>query len=278
MLEEIIFGPAERLKFGHPRTSQYRCTDGQAAAALTTLADCPWVCYFSSLLNPNEAILLVPGLASRHDPDRPNWLTGTRTAELISKALMRCFLAIDLPSALKDAICSATIGARRALGPDIVRWIPPQNIHLTLKFLGDTAATSLEHIRSALEAEVPHFKHFNLGLNGLGAFPNAKRPRVLWIGLEAPAALISLQHELDMATSRLGYASEERGFSPHLTIGRVRPNVSTAGVLSIRQVLEGAPVGWLGTLPVGAVHLYKSELLPAGSVYTRLHTVQMPAG
>ena len=192
--------------------------------------------------------------------------------------LIRCFLAVELPSVLQEAIRSATEEARRALGPEIVRWIPVQNIHLTLKFLGDTAPSSLEHIQAALEAEVPQFKPFSVELQGLGAFPSAKRARVLWIGLVAPATLDSLQRALDAATNRLGYVSEDRAFSPHLTIGRVRQNVSTTGLQAIREFLEAARVGRLGTLRVEAVHLYKSELLPAGSVYTRLYTARMPGG
>ncbi len=189
--------------------------------------------------------------------------------------LVRCFLAVELPGSLQDAIDAATENARRPLGPRLVRWIPARNIHLTLKFLGDTAPTSLVQIEAAVQAEVPQYKPFRVELRGLGAFPNVRRARVLWIGMQAPAALASLQHELDVATSRLGYESEEREFSPHLTIGRVRAGVSAADLHTIREVLEGTSIGRIGTLPVEAVHLYKSELLESGSVYSRLCTVQL---
>lgn len=189
--------------------------------------------------------------------------------------LVRCFLAVELPGSLQDAVGAATENARRPLGPRIVRWIPTRNIHLTLKFLGDTAPSSLGQIEAALQAEVPQYKPFSVELRGLGAFPNVRRARVLWIAMEAPAALASLQHELDVATSRLGYETEERKFSPHLTIGRVRQGVSAADLQTIREVLEGTSIGRIGTLPVEAVHLYKSELLESGSVYSRLRTVQM---
>jgi RNA 2',3'-cyclic 3'-phosphodiesterase len=192
--------------------------------------------------------------------------------------MLRCFIAVELPVGVQQAIRSASAEARSALGPETVRWVPEQNIHLTLKFLGDTAPTSLEPIEAALRAEVPQYRAFNVELQGLGAFPSVKRARVLWIGLEAPSTLASLQHALDAATTRLGYVSEERGFSPHLTIGRVRQNASTAELQRIRDVLEETAIGAIGTLRVEAIHLYKSELSPTGSVYSQLCTVYLSSG
>jgi 2'-5' RNA ligase len=190
--------------------------------------------------------------------------------------MLRCFIAVELPSELQQAIRSASAEVRGALDlKRAVRWIPEQNIHLTLKFLGDTAPSSLEPIESAMRAEVPQYTVFSLELQGLGAFPSVKHARVLWIGLEAPSILASLQHALDAATSRLGYPSEERAFSPHLTIGRVRQDASSAELQRIRDALERQAVGRIGTLRVEAVHLYKSEILPAGPIYTQLCTVPL---
>jgi 2'-5' RNA ligase len=189
--------------------------------------------------------------------------------------MMRCFLAVELPPLLQEAIRAATLEIRHDLGAEIVKWIPVPNIHLTLKFLGDTAPTSLSQIEAALQAEVPQYRPFDVELHGIGAFPGPKRARVLWIGLDAPAALASLQRELDVATRRLGYGSEERGFSPHLTIGRVRQNASSVDLQKIRDALESTQVGRIGTLPIEAVHLYKSELFPSGSVYSQLTTVRL---
>lgn len=192
--------------------------------------------------------------------------------------MLRCFLALELPASVQQAIRGATSQTRRALGADVVRWIPEPNIHLTLKFLGETAPSSVEQIGAALQSEVPQYKHFVVELRGMGAFPSVKRARVLWIGLQAPPALASLQHELDVATSRLGYVSEEREFSPHLTIGRVRQNASSSDLQRIREVLEANPIDYLAAFTVDAVHLYASELLPTGSVYSKLRTVDLSGG
>ncbi|MFH1184451.1 MAG: RNA 2',3'-cyclic phosphodiesterase [Chloroflexota bacterium] len=189
--------------------------------------------------------------------------------------MLRCFLAVELPLSLQEAIEAATAVPRAKLGSDLVRWVSSRNVHLTLKFLGDTTPSSIELIGAALTAEVSQYRPFDVVAKGFGAFPSNRKPRVLWVGLTAPPALSSLQHELDVATARLGYGSEERDFSPHLTIGRVRQNVPTAGLQKIRDELEQTAIGELGTLTVEAVHLFKSELQPSGSVYTRLFTVAL---
>jgi 2'-5' RNA ligase len=190
-------------------------------------------------------------------------------------SLLRCFLAVELPPSLQDAIGAATEDPRRRLGSDLIRWVPARNVHLTLKFLGDTAPSAIGLIKAALRAEVPQYQPFDALVHGFGAFPSNRKPRVLWVGLTAPPVLASLQHELDVATARLGYSSEERGFSPHLTIGRVRQNISTSGLQKIRDELEQTSIGELGSLRVEAVHLFKSELQPAGSVYSKLFSAPL---
>jgi 2'-5' RNA ligase len=117
-----------------------------------------------------------------------------------------------------------------------------------------------------------------MSVGGLGAFPTACRARVIWIGLEAPAGLAALQHGVEAAAARLGYGSEERPFSPHLTIGRVGQNVSTADLQRIRTALEATTVGALGTIRVDAIYIFKSDLQPGGAVYTHLYSLPMKPG
>jgi 2'-5' RNA ligase len=114
-------------------------------------------------------------------------------------------------------------------------------------------------------------------VEGIGSFPNSRRPRVIWVGLHAPAALESLQRGIESASARLGYTPEEKGFSPHLTIGRVKQNLSALEIQHIRAGLEEIKIGLLGTVHVDAAHLFKSDLQPAGSVYTRLFSARCGA-
>ena len=189
--------------------------------------------------------------------------------------LLRCFLAVEVPPTIQDAIETATQSSRAKLGTPLMRWVSPRNVHLTLKFLGDTAPSSVDQIAAALMAEVRQYKPFVVQVGGFGAFPSNRKPRVIWVGISAPPILASLQHELDVATARLGYGSEERGFSPHLTIGRVRQNLAAADTQRIRDELEHTVVGELGWFSVDAVHLFRSELQSSGSVYNKLFTAPL---
>jgi len=191
--------------------------------------------------------------------------------------LLRAFLASELPAQIQDAIHQSTAGLRQALGDDLVRWVPARNVHLTLKFLGDISPSSVDLIQQMLLAEASQFPAFEMQVEGLGCYPNPRRARVLWVGLKAPPELASLQRAVEAAAARLGYESEERGFSPHLTIGRVRQNASAADLQKVRGALEATQVPALGTVRVDAIHLFKSELHPQGSIYTRLFSAPLRA-
>ena len=189
--------------------------------------------------------------------------------------LLRAFIAIEIPPSIQKEIFAQTESLRKALGTALVRWVPTENLHLTLKFIGDVSPANVDLLAQALTAEAATCAPFPMQVSGLGSFPNPKRARVLWVGLHAPAALESLQRGIDSATARLGYPSEERPFSPHLTIGRVKQQVSATDQQVIRAALERTTIGDLGTAEITSVHLFKSDLKPGGSVYTRLFSAPL---
>jgi len=190
--------------------------------------------------------------------------------------LLRAFLASEIPPPLQDEIQAATVDLRQRLGDELIRWVPPRNIHLTLKFLGDISPLNLDLLKQMLIAEAAQHAAFEIEIAGLGSYPTPRRPRVLWVGVHAPPALLSLQRAVETAAARLGYGSpEERAFSPHLTIGRVRQNISAADLQKVRLALGETKVGILGRARVEAIHLFKSELNPSGSVYTRLFSAPL---
>jgi len=189
-------------------------------------------------------------------------------------SLLRAFIAVELPLEIRQTVCNTTSKLRNEIGA-LVRWVPIENMHLTLKFLGDVSPPNVELLSQMLRAEMDLFNCFDLRLNGLGSFPNLKRPRVIYIGIQAPAGLEALQRGIESASRRLGYGSEERGFSPHLTIGRVKQNVTATEQQTIRRALEGTKIDALGTARVNSVELFKSDLRPTGSVYTRLYSARL---
>lgn len=190
-------------------------------------------------------------------------------------SLLRAFIAIELPQHLQDAIEKQTARLRQTLGSDIIRWVPIQNMHLTLKFLGDISTSHVDFLKQLLAREANSHPQFDLQLSGLGSFPNSRRPRVLWAGLHTPADLISLQKSIEAGTTRLGYEQEEHDFSPHLTLGRVRQNIDQTDMQKVRTTMDTIQLGNIGTARVDSIHLFKSDRQPSGSIYTKLFSAPL---
>ena len=189
--------------------------------------------------------------------------------------LLRAFVAVEIHPEIHSAMDSELAPLREMLNSSLVRWTPTAKIHLTLKFLGDISQKNLEMLTQILKPEVGKHEPFEMEIKGLGSFPNARQPRVIWIGIQAPSGLLSLQRGIEAAATTLGYPGDKRLFSPHLTIGRVKKNVNSAQVQKIREALDQTKLGVLGTAHVTEVHLFKSDLKPSGSVYTKLFSVPL---
>ncbi len=192
-------------------------------------------------------------------------------------SVIRAFIAIELPLEIHKQLDQVISQLKERLGETAVRWVPAENIHLTLKFLGDVSEANIEMLKKILQGEAAGCDQFELSVGGLGAFPNTHSPRVVWVGVEAPTDLSSLQRAIEAATERLGYMKEERPFSPHLTLGRVSRNVSPREAHSIGEVLDSTKVGVLGASHIEMVHLFKSDLRPSGSIYTKLYSASLKA-
>ncbi len=189
--------------------------------------------------------------------------------------LLRAFIAIELPQSLQDAIGKQTVRLRQTLGDNLIRWVPTQNMHLTLKFIGNIANTHLDFLKQLLIRTAESHPQFDMQIGGIGSYPNSKRPRILWAGIYAPTVLASLQRNIEAGTSRLGYEKEVHPFSPHLTIGRVRQNIDTADLTKIRNGLDSIQIGNIGSAQIDSIHLYQSELHSSGSVYTKLFSAPL---
>lgn len=186
---------------------------------------------------------------------------------------LRAFIAIDLPKSIQDSIENQTSRLRQGVGNGLVRWVPPVNMHLTLKFIGSISTSHVDFLKQMLTQAAESHSPFDLQIGGIGSFPNSKRPRVIWVGIHAPADLAALQKNIEAGAARLGYEKEERSFSPHLTLGRVRSDIAPADLQKIRSTLDNFQLGSIGSARIDAVHLYKSDLHSDGSVYTKLFSV-----
>jgi RNA 2',3'-cyclic 3'-phosphodiesterase len=193
-------------------------------------------------------------------------------------SVMRAFIAVSLSPEIYQQLDQVLAGLKSKLPGGFVRWVPAKNIHLTLKFLGDVSISSQEMLTEALLGEVSRHPAFDISVGELGVFPSLRRPHVVWVGIEAPPELAALQRGVEAEMARLGYAPEERAFSPHLTLGRVTRNASPEEIRQISDILGKSKVGFLGACRVQSVHLYRSDLQPGGSVYTRLFTANLAAG
>lgn len=186
-----------------------------------------------------------------------------------SEKTIRAFVAIDLPDEVKAALHEVGTMLARSVPRRAVRWVKPSLLHLTVRFLGDTVVSRLPAIAAALDETAGQHPSLVLTLSELGCFPNRKRPRVIWAGVEGDvAAAKALKAAVDEALVPLGWDVEDRPFRTHITLGRVKDR-SGARDLDWSTPLPGL------TFPVTAVHLIESELTPDGPIYTIRHTSKL---
>ena len=184
---------------------------------------------------------------------------------------MRLFVALEIPAAVRDNL--ATLIEELRNSEPKARWVRPENLHVTLKFLGETPSEKLEAIQNALSA-VRSEQAVRLDFRGLGFFPNEKRPRVLWAGMDALPNVQSLAASIEQALEKLGFPREDREFTPHLTIARF----SSPGVTEkLRAAIQQNMGRESGSVRTNEFHLIESKLKPSGAEYTRLGTFSFAA-
>lgn len=193
------------------------------------------------------------------------------------KSVVRSFIAIALSDDIQTKLSQISNELQDRLKGVPVRWVPVANMHLTLKFLGDVSIANLEILKTVLEKEVSGHSPFEISVGELGAFPNMRRPRVIWINIQAPGELNAVQYGIETQLARLGYPAEERPFHPHLTLGRVNRTASTQDLQKICDVFSKYKVGFLGATRILTIDLYKSDLQPSGALYTCLFRAALKA-
>ncbi|MGQ9628137.1 MAG: RNA 2',3'-cyclic phosphodiesterase [Anaerolineae bacterium] len=189
---------------------------------------------------------------------------------------IRTFIAIELSQEIRAGLAEIQERLKAQAPPEAVRWVQPESIHLTLKFLGEVPAVKMESIRQALERAVGSVAPFSLSCGGLGCFPNPKRPRVIWVGVEEKTGRLSwMQQAVEAALSPLGYRPEARPFHPHLTLGRVQSRVGAADLRRMSELMASVKVGHIGEMEARYISLMRSDLHPEGAIYTQLAQVNL---
>ena len=179
---------------------------------------------------------------------------------------MRLFIAIEIPPEIR-ATFAAHLKEFHAIAPQL-KWVRAENLHVTLKFLGETEnakLSALQNVLSTVHSDQP----VNLEFRGLGFFPNEKRPKVFWAGMGSSPNLKTLAADIDAATHRLGFPLEQHLFTPHLTLARF----SAPGVPpKLLQAMQEKNTQTFGSLQTREIRLIESKLKPTGAEYTTVQT------
>ena len=183
---------------------------------------------------------------------------------------LRTFIAAELSVPVREVITELIAKLSPCWPQGKVRWSKPENLHLTLRFLGATPQPQISPVSDALQVLCSKRRPISLILKGLGAFPDIRRPNVIWVGLQQEtAALIDLQRQIESTVYDLGWTAERRPFRPHLTIGR------------LRQTTRSQDTSWVDTevpeisYSVNTVSLIESQLAPRGAIYQTLYQAQL---
>ena len=187
---------------------------------------------------------------------------------------IRAFIAIELPDDIREGL-GRLITQLNSNQPD-VKWVEPTGIHLTLKFLGYVASNRIAEITEAIADAATGIPPFTLEIKGLGAFPNLNRVRVVWVGIEGKTDnLLQLQKRLDENLDILGFPPEQREFTPHLTLARVRDSASALERQELGQLISAAKAPSIGSFTAKSLSLMRSQLARTGAVYTQLAAVAL---
>jgi len=185
---------------------------------------------------------------------------------------VRAFIAIELPGSVKSALSQLQDNLKRSEHAS-VKWVDTGSIHLTLKFLGNIATETIPELTKVLSEAARGITPFHLELGEMGVFPNLRAPRVVWVGLRGETATLSvLQENIESALIPLGFPPENRAFSPHLTLGRVREKASPGERRSLGQAVASSKVASREPFPVDSLSLMRSTLTREGAVYSRLYS------
>lgn len=188
---------------------------------------------------------------------------------------IRSFVAIELPDDLKLALIRLQ-DRLKSESQTPVKWVDPYNIHLTLKFLGDIRTDMVSRITVALEGAAQGIPPFHLEASGTGVFPNLKRVQVVWVGVSGQVDRLSqLQQRVDSCLTSLGFMSESRPFTPHITLARLRNQATPDERQKLGQLIASTSFKIAYSIEVDSFHLMRSQLTRQGAIYSRIGSIKL---
>ena len=178
---------------------------------------------------------------------------------------IRTFIAVELSEVVRAQLSDVTERLQQGLSG--IRWVAAKNLHLTFKFLGDVETEKLERVLSTVQDTAKGFAPFTLSFSGLGAFPNMRRPRVVWVGVETGTEeLAGIHKAIETALLQIGFPKDDETFRPHLTVGRVKSKKRIRGV----EEILSQTAAQLDAMTVDHIAVIKSDLTPDGPIYTAM--------
>lgn len=188
---------------------------------------------------------------------------------------IRSFIAIELPEEAKTSLRRIQENLKRD-DPSCAKWVEPQSIHLTLKFLGNIGARMIDRIILVMKEAAEGIPPFKISIKGAGAFPNLRRVQTIWAGLEGDLEVLQkLQNNVETGLKPLGFVPENRPFTPHLTLARVRDTATLLQRQALGDMIAGIKIEANPVIEVKSFNLMKSQLTRTGPIYTCLSSVDL---
>lgn len=188
---------------------------------------------------------------------------------------MRTFIAVDFQTEILDKIEQIGNYFKTQTPVGALKWVAKENLHLTLKFIGEVSPAKINEIKTLTGGVLISSTSFGIEIKGLGLYPTVNKPRVIWLGIENNLALVNIHKRLDQALSQAHIKPDNRPFSPHLTIARVRRNTPPDQVRAIGKTISQFKVGSLGISKIETIRIYQSKLNPQGPTYSPLMTIRL---
>lgn len=189
----------------------------------------------------------------------------------MSPATFRSFFACEISQEILKEIGNLQAELKHSL-PRSVKWVNPGNLHLTIKFIGEFKTTHLEMLKTSLFTALEDIPPFKMEIKGLGVFPSYKKPRIIWLGINAEKPLVNLVQIVDRECAQIGYPREKRPFSAHITLGRIKSYATREDHKMIVDMLRTKETIVIGNQTVDSLHFIKSDLTPNGPIYKNMVT------